>query len=410
MPGAEGDEGLATFANVFNIGMAARSRVLGDAGKSAPQEWYWSDAAADIAILVYGTSAQGCEAALAAHAELLGGPFLHVVHTSPVGQDIDFEHFGFRDGISQPILRGTQRFAVNSLTRDIVEPGEFILGYQNNQGYFAPSPIVAADSDGRDNLPTAASDAPPAFPDFVTEDLSYAARDLGRNGSFLVIRQLAQDVEGFRSFTEEKAREVARSYGNVRDVTGGPVSAEWVAAKLMGRWRDGTPLIDRPTAEAPGTARSATPDNDFAYGEDDPGGLLCPLGAHIRRANPRDSLQPGDPTEQAITNRHRLLRRGRTYEAAGEKGLLFMCFCADLERQFEFVQQTWVGSPAFHGLTDEPDPVVSQTDADGRRVFTIPTTSGPVTLQNMQSFVTVKGGGYFFLPSRSALRYLHDLG
>jgi Dyp-type peroxidase family len=433
VPGAGEPDGLATFPNVFNIGMANRGRVLGDSGKSAPQRWYWSDASgsaneenstqsidgADLALIIYGLTPELCRASLAAHAQLLGGAeaFVHVVETRPVeGRDIDYEHFGFRDGISQPVIRGTQRFAKGAtLPRDIVEPGEFILGYQNNQGYFPPPITVRAESDGENHLPIALADDLPSFPDFWTEDPAYPARDLGRNGSFLVIRQLVQDVEGFATFTEAKAADVANSYEGLRNVTGTDVTADWIAAKMMGRWRDGTPLIDRPVASAPGTPPRATPDNDFSYGVDDPSGLLCPLGAHVRRANPRDSLEPGDPTELLITNRHRLLRRGRTYQSTApesgqtEKGLLFVCLCGDIERQFEFVQQTWVGSPAFHGLSDELDPVVTQTDSEGPRGFTIPTTAGPVTLHGMQSFVTVRGGGYFFLPSRSAIEFLIEL-
>jgi cytochrome P450/deferrochelatase/peroxidase EfeB len=421
VPGPDQADGLATFPNVFNIGMANRSRVLGDDGKSAPTHWHWSDAShgedgADLALIVYARTPELCRASLAAHAQLLGGTgaFQHVIETQPVaGRGIDYEHFGFRDGISQPVIRGTQRFAKGAvLPRDIVEPGEFIMGYQNNQGYFPPPVTVRAESDNDNTLPIALADDLPSVPDFWVEDPAYAPRDVGRNGSFLVIRQLAQDVGGFAAFTEAKAAEIARSYAGVGNVTGAQVTADWVAAKMLGRWRDGTPLIDRPTASAPGTPAQSSPDNDFSYGVDDPSGLLCPLGAHIRRANPRDSLQPDDPTEQLITNRHRLLRRGRTYQspaadgADGEKGLMFVCLCGDIERQFEFVQQTWVGSPAFHGLTDEPDPVVTQSDGASPRVFTIPTTAGPLTLHDMGSFVTVRGGGYFFLPSRSALEYL----
>jgi deferrochelatase/peroxidase EfeB len=277
------------------------------------------------------------------------------------------------------------------------------------------------------------------FPDFDALDLPNLPRDFGRNGTYLVLRQMVQDVDGFVRFTSEKAHEIHAKYGQLLRVAGGPVDADWVAAKLVGRWRDGTPLIDRSGAARPagghgrgrnrydaadvrvvdvGRARRQNrtanppgqnvPDNDFAYGEDDPTGLQCPLGAHIRRANPRDSLQPGDPEEQGITNRHRLLRRGRSYEQNAEKGLLFVALCADLERQFEFLQQTWVNSPSFHGLTDEVDPIAApRCSAD--RVFTIPTASGPVILRNMQNFVTYKAGGYFFLPSRSTLEYLIEL-
>ncbi|HEX4849011.1 MAG TPA: hypothetical protein VFV30_12775, partial [Novosphingobium sp.] len=162
---------------------------------------------------------------------------------------------------------------------------------------------------------------------------------------------------------------------------------------------------------------AAETDNAFTYGADDPQGLACPFGAHIRRTNPRDSKEPGDPSEQVITNRHRILRRGRTYRRAdtGEKGMLFACLCADIERQFEFVQQFWTNAPAFHGLEHEPDPIAGAdpvdplTGARQDRVFTIPTVAGPVRLNGLSNFVQTMGGGYFFLPSRSALGWLSDV-
>jgi deferrochelatase/peroxidase EfeB len=174
---------------------------------------------------------------------------------------------------------------------------------------------------------------------------------------------------------------------------------------MIGRWKDGTSLVRNPS----GTGRPEI-DNDFLLGQDDPEGLKCPFGAHIRRTNPRDSLKPGAKDQIAISNRHRIFRVGRPYveaDAGGEKrpgGLLFMCVNADIERQFEFIQQTWVTSPYFHGLGKENDPVIAPLRHDG--TFTIPTHRGPITLRNMRTFIKARGGGYFFLPSRSALRFL----
>ena len=156
---------------------------------------------------------------------------------------------------------------------------------------------------------------------------------------------------------------------------------------------------------------TAKPDNDFLFGVEDPQGLRCPFGAHIRRANPRESLAPGSQEQLAITNRHRILRVGRRYrQADGERpGLFFMCLNADLERQFEFVQQTWLQAPSFHGLMDERDPIIgsrhpnAQTPDDG---FSMPTRDTPVRFQGMPEFVRTLGGGYFFVPGRSLLRYL----
>jgi deferrochelatase/peroxidase EfeB len=227
-----------------------------------------------------------------------------------------------------------------------------------------------------------------------------------------VIRQLQQHVDEFKDFVNDSAEAIRQNYPGLDKATGVPVTSKWVAAKMMGRWPNGTSLVERPEADK-GPFGPDRLSNDFSYGRDDPQGLRCPFGAHTRRANPRDSMQPEDPSQVAITNRHRLLRRGRTYayQPAGdgktEKGLLFTCLCADLDRQFEFVQQTWVNSPSFHGLRDEPDPMVGWPSTDSH--FTIPTTAGPVQLKDMKNFVTVRAGGYFFMPSRSALRHLADL-
>ncbi|KIZ33268.1 MULTISPECIES: cytochrome P450 [Rhodopseudomonas] len=436
-------DGLSTFSGAFNIGMANRANVLRDVGPSVPRSWIWSDAAqdgadiaVDAALFVYGRSPAACRAALDGHAKLLGGraAFLHIVETEPVTvaankdrePSLGYEHFGFADGISQPVIKGTQRSAKGAPPRDIVEPGEFILGYRNNQGYYPPSATVASASDPANHLPILPDAFPTRFPNFRSDTPTAAVRDFGRNGTFLAIRHMVQDVEGFAAFTQAKAKELAK-YRDLSAVVGENPSADWVAAKLMGRWRDGVPLVDQPNSKSFNTRRQKSRldqdepydrDNDFSYGEDDPQGLHCPFGAHIRRANPRDSLQPGDPTQQQITARHRLLRRGRSYQIppgapkASEKGLLFVAVCADVERQFELVQQSWVSSPSFHGLSDEPDPIIASASGDPKekRVFTIPTPAGPLTLHDMQSYVTVRGGGYFFLPSRSALQYLIDLG
>jgi deferrochelatase/peroxidase EfeB len=151
------------------------------------------------------------------------------------------------------------------------------------------------------------------------------------------------------------------------------------------------------------------PDNDFLFGEEDPQALRCPFGAHIRRANPRDSLDPGNADQVAISNRHRIIRVGRHYQPShGQKaGLLFMALCADIERQFEFLQQTWLKSASFHGLMHEKDPLLGDAQEDNCG-FTVPTPDGPIGLRRVPQFVTTKGGGYFFLPGRRLVDYLLD--
>jgi deferrochelatase/peroxidase EfeB len=156
---------------------------------------------------------------------------------------------------------------------------------------------------------------------------------------------------------------------------------------------------------ATGTLTDRAPDNDFMYGADDPGAKRCPLGAHIRRANPRDGLTPGSPEQLAIVNSHRMLRVGRSYApSGGPPGLLFMCVSADIERQFEFVQQNWLLDPHFHGLERETDPLLGHEPPPRR--FTASTADGPLRLSGLSEFVRMRGGGYFFLPSRSAYRFL----
>jgi deferrochelatase/peroxidase EfeB len=185
----------------------------------------------------------------------------------------------------------------------------------------------------------------------------------------------------------------------------------------MGRWSDGSSLVrNRLPPPLPGPVPALDPtraaDNEFLFGQEDPSALACPFGAHIRRANPRDTRFPGSAEEIASVNRHRILRVGRMYgpsfDPADGKlpehscGMLFMCLNGDIERQFEFVQKTWLLNPNIHGLEDEVDPIIGRSS----QRFTIPTTTGPISLPPSPGFVTVKGGGYFFLPSRTALRFL----
>ncbi len=412
---------LNSFPAAFTHGMAApwRSRVLGDVGANAPESWLWGGPAnaVDAAIILYASNQAGLDAARAlelANLELNGGALVHRIETKltfpplPLdgaqdaarysGDRPSLEPFGFADGISQPLIKGTRKWYEGPSDLHGVEPGELILGYPDNRGYFPPTPQVTAKQDANDDLPLTPAELPGRWPRFGG-DYFQPARDLGRNGSFLVIRQLEQHRQAFQAYLEEEAAKLAREWP---DLT---ITADWLAAKMVGRWRDGTSLVRNPS----GTERPDI-DNDFLLGRDDPEGLKCPLGAHIRRANPRDSLKPGDKDQIAISNRHRIFRIGRPYverQADGHaiaRGLSFICVNADIERQFEFIQQTWISSPHFHGLGKENDPVVAAVRHDG--TFTIPTHRGPITLRNMTAFITVRGGAYFFLPSRSALRFL----
>jgi Dyp-type peroxidase family len=286
------------------------------------------------------------------------------------------EHFGFVDGISQPIIEGLPKASdLSPDARDVVKSGEFVLGYTNEYGYRTDAPAL-----GR-----------------------YG--NLGKNGSYLVFRETSQDVAGFWKALDTKAN-------------GDPVLRDTLAAKMIGRWKSGAPLVKAPEADDPAFVPRASPDrsNDFGF-EEDPQGFRCPLGAHIRRANPRDgSLHTQASKLPAFSVRHRLLRRGRSYGTKynpkvpdnTERGLHFIALCGDLERQFEFVQQTWINNAAFNDL-DEVDPLVGgQPAEEARATFTIQANPVRRRLPDMQSFVKLIGGAYFFLPSIAAIRWLGD--
>jgi deferrochelatase/peroxidase EfeB len=414
------------FPVAFLNGMAHRARLLGDIEANAPENWQWGrHESPDVAILVYGTSPQAVtaletqiESAASAHGAVRR--FRIALKDVVPGKS---EPFGFADGISQPVIRGTYKGLRRPDPIHIVEPGEFLIGYPDNRGNIPLGPTLPAAADPHNRLPIAAENL-----DFGTNIVNQP-RDLGRNGTFLVIRQLAQDVEGFEKYCTHEA-------DKLRDRLAPPyrIDPDFIAAKLIGRWKDGSSLVrnpykpaseevtgsdqlkaisrpkthpdDKPPIE-PANRPSGRPDNDFLFGEEDPEALRCPYGAHIRRANPRDSFDPGSRTQIDISNRHRILRVGRFYEPepGQNPGLLFMCLNGDLERQFEFIQQTWLNSPSFHGLVGEQDPVVGG-EKKACTGYLIPSRDGPVRLGPLERFVTMQGGGYFFLPSRRLLEFL----
>ena len=421
----------SAFPTAYRMGMGspARANILADTGDDKPQRWLWGGLGreADAALLVYAAE----EAILGAMIRILttdiqghGGNILHKVTPVPLprrdkgqsGAQVGFEPFGFADGVSQPIIKGTRRWMRQSDAIHTVEPGEFLLGYPDSRGFFPPSPTVPASADPANRLPL----ADPVYsrgafqPDFRNSGAN-ATRDFGRNGTFLVIRQLEQDIGAFNTFLTDAATRYAGHPAVPQDLSQ-KGREEWVGAKMVGRWRNGTSLVrfpHRPGEPRPGEAQ-ARPDNEFLYGAEDPLGERCPLGAHIRRTNPRESFEAGSKEELSIVNRHRILRVGRAFDAAGsgdphatKPGLLFMCLNADIERQFEFIQQTWSMSWQFHGLENEVDPIVGRGNTMGR--LTVPSTRGPLHLTGVKDFVRVRGGGYFFMPGRRALSYLTGL-
>ena len=307
---------------------------------------------------------------------------------NPAGRPLFREHFGFADGISQPEIEGTHRAANRVAERGsqhLVKPGEFLLGYTAGDGTVAAAIPIDARLDSHALLPPEGSGR---------GDL----REFGRNGTYLVFRQLEQHVAEFRDFVQSAAGSSTS-----------PQDAEEFAARVVGRHHDGLPLIE--------TDSDSAHSNEFKF-SGDPHGFACPVGAHIRRANPRDSLV-GDPAAAlSSANRHRLLRRGRPYgkplpqgvapQNGDERGMLFICLNGDIERQFEFVQQNWINNSVFGGLASERDDLVGAPSND-HGCFTVQSPTVRQRTLDIPSFVTVRGGAYFFLPGLSTLRYLASL-
>ena len=471
------DDSMATFPPTFIDGMAApwRARVLGDVRDNDPKEWWWGDSQRqpmDGVLLLYAKTHDALQRRETELSVLLR-KYGHALHRTIPFQPLPDRHaasadetinakaepFGFVDGVSQPMIRGTYKALRGADPIHLVEAGEFILGYPDNRGHIPPTPSLAAIHDPANVLPVTAEPAP----DFSTNTVS-AERDLGRNGSFLVIRQLEQNIEEFWAYCTNEGNRLKPQFPLAMSMP----AEEFIAAKIVGRWRDGSPLVRyprwpaeraplparplarsgggtalqaqnvaqipasaaairaerhprpavrqptpgaTPSSGAPAGARGKAqppfePDNDFLFGAEDPQGLRCPFGAHIRRANPRESFAPGSREQIDITNRHRIIRIGRFYtpQQGQNKGLFFMCLNGDIERQFEFVQQTWVQASSFQGLSNERDPLIGDHQRHGG--YTIPTHDGPMRLANLPTFVRTRGGGYFFLPGRRTLQYL----
>jgi Dyp-type peroxidase family len=411
-------DALAGFSREFLEGMATdhRRRVLGDTDEADPGRWAWGgpgNPALHAMLFLFADGAERLRALLAAeraHAEARG-----IALREPLGSIMlpgDREHFGFHDGIAQPRIGGLPGSDAARASRETpLPPGEVVLGYPNAYGKLPDSPTVADAGEARECLPLA-----PADPD---QPHAPPRRDLGRNGSYVVFRQLAQDVRAFWRFTDER--------------TGSdPARRTWLASKIVGRWPNGAPLVLHPERE-PETVDLERA-NDFMYAEDRHGDR-CPIGAHIRRTNPRDGMRPGPKESLLVADRHRLLRRGRAYgrplddsfdpsrilqapDTDGEeRGLHFVCFNTDIARQFEFVQHTWVNSMKFDGLYADPDALIAPHVDPARarapeQVSCFTVQQQPVRHREtgIPRFVTMRGGAYLFMPGLRALRYLASLG
>jgi Dyp-type peroxidase family len=386
---------LRMFSNEFLTGMTTphRTRILGDLDENAPARWEWggpNSPAIDAALLLYARSEETLATLEDEQTSLLERGGVRLLRRLGTVNLDGVEPFGFRDGISQPFLEGLSKTGPPEAT---VRAGEFLLGYPNEYGLYTDRPLLepSADPEGTLRRDAAGSGRP----------------DLGRNGSYLVFRQLRQDVSAFWRFVDGATRRP--------DGTSDPEARLRIAAKMVGRWPSGAPLTLAPDADDPALAEA----NDFAYHDEDRRGTRCPVGSHIRRSNPRDSLDPRPGTSGSfeVNRRHRILRRGREYgpplstdqalvgDDSADRGLHFICLNANIQRQFEFVNHTWLNNPKFDRLYDDADPLVAPSAPHGG-TFTIPTEGVRERVTNVPRFVSVRGGAYFFLPSLGALRYL----
>jgi Dyp-type peroxidase family len=418
------EEFLYAFPKEFREGASARSVENGDRGESAVSHWFEGVGEGDVLVIVHAT----CEA----HIDRFAGDLfrsatglkkLHELSAArltprserPMATEtpeatatrsglrrpicntqFDREHFGFADGCSQPAIDGVhddptghgvyapialrwwrplqwlellfEDLGIRSVARRWrgIRAGEFILGYENEDGV----------------LP----EAPPA--------------PLGPNGTFMVYRPMQQHVDAFDSYVEEEARRLG-------------LDRKLLRAKIVGRWPDGTPLTlgpERPDLIVATDRRRA---NDFLYQEQhdgywgDPDGHACPLGAHIRRSNPRDGLPGGGER----TMRHRIIRRGMPYghrERDSDRGLVFVCFSASIRDGFEFIQREWLNSGDAFGLGRERDLLLQQGKPNELTGMVLqgPNGSTAVLTPPPRSLVTVRGCEYLFVPSRRACSWL----
>lgn len=388
------------FSPEFVEGMAGaenRSRRLGDIGENAPPKWDWGfgDKEPHILLILFAKDAERLAALVDEKLEQALSSGLSKIDILATSDMNGLEPFGFVDGSSQPSFDWDRPHTPGTKAdRDytnLLALGELLLGYRNEYGLLTERPLLAADEKNAAIL--------------QRDEHALDRGDLGLNGSYLVFRQLDQHVLTFWRWVADEAARVG-------------VTMEELAESMVGRRLNGMPLADltlgRPIR---GVEASDADINGFLY-DTDPDGLSCPLGAHIRRANPRTGDTPGgrqgpldhflgmlgltvrhdraatsstlpwprnttvwplaraDDDAVASARFHRILRRGREYGEKIERkaaidpatppapaGLHFLCLNANIARQFEFVQSAWIASATFAALSGEQDPLLGNREA-----------------------------------------------
>jgi Dyp-type peroxidase family len=374
------DATLLTFPVEFQQGMRHRSEILGDCGVNAPERWeaIWREDRVHAWLGINALTAEAldtrCSAMVSAIEETGGASIIGVQDAAAVvidGKATTKEHFGYTDGFGNPDYLGVERSS---------QPGQGKLMPNGSWAPLATGELLLGYADEAGELPVAP-----------------VPHLLASNGTFMVYRKLHQNLATFRSFLDAQAAGYA----------GGK---EKLAAKFIGRWRDGTPIELAPDGPDPSIAQDPNRSINFTYGADAEG-TRCPIGAHIRRVHPRDAFG----FNGRLIDRRRITRRGLPYgpfAAEGDsvsdtedRGVIFMALNASLSRQFEFVQQQWIQYGNDSHLGNDKDVLMGNHGGHGRFVAQgdASPANPPFICSNLPDFVELRGGDYFFLPSITAL-------
>lgn len=399
---------LSQFSPAFKAGMAERASFIGDQWQDSPYKWegfygsrhvhallavnYMPWLAEDFVVPEQWSEEEQqrhfacldeCVGQLQQAQEFPGSQCLCVEQAHVIRHQFQVkEHFGFADGVSQPrIYDGMPGSGVagKKVTNDgpwePLAAGEFVMGYYDELGLKNQQ----EQGDGRLN---------PVLPP-ARDAVTAAFNRLTMNGSFLVYRKLEQDVVAFRTTC---------------------ASDPGLDEKLVGRKLDGTPLIN---------GKPAPKENDFDFA-DDPHGEQCPFASHVRRVNPRLTLNAELDNGTALVDQHRIIRRGMAYGpfiepgacvdsvSAEPRGLHFFCYNTRIDSQFEFIQKNWINNCDFMHMTGPIlDPIVGcRSDQDAGQ-FTLSRKQEPKF--GLKQYVHLKGGEYFFTPGRKALGLIAGL-
>jgi deferrochelatase/peroxidase EfeB len=373
----------------FTAGAAERAKLVGDTGPSAPENWLggFGKGSDHILVTLHALSPEALRSyserltALFAEGNALreiwrqdGMALMEMQDGKPV--PTTKVHFGYTDGISQTSLRGGPEHYPPDHQQPC-EPWLFVLR-EEAENYYVPEP-----------------------------------HELGRNGSFACFKMIMTDVVGFEKFLQSNKDKI---------------DPELLAAKICGRWRNGVPLALSPDTNSPPGGIPLEQLNNFEYvtadGSGDPRGLRCPVGAHMRRINPRGQPVTGQGQPGGSNNTHRLIRRGMPYGPVYdptqpydgiERGLLGYFINSNLENQYEFVLGHWVNDSEFAGAVrlnpKAKDPMIGTQDP-AESIFLIPQANSapPIKITGFSTFVTTRAAAYCFLPSITAMKFMSRLG